>query len=193
MQVAIDRLAPGGKYGMINMHSWMFLSSFEKLRKAVLEEQTIDSLLHLGPRTFDELSGEVVQNASFVITKTEPKDTSGTYFRLLNGIDCGDKERLFLDALINHTKGIYFVEIPQRNFKKIPGTPIGYWVSQSFIAMYDNDSIEDHYIVRNGISTGDNTKYLRLWFEVSNAAKYWKYCNKGGTFRKWYGNNDYIV
>ena len=80
MDVCIDRLKDGGKYGMINMQSWMFLSSFETLRKKILDTQHIDSLLHLGPRTFDELSGEVVQNAAFVISKAIPKSSGGIYY-----------------------------------------------------------------------------------------------------------------
>ena len=81
MLLAIDRLLLNGKYGMINMQSWMFLSSFEKLRTRLLTENRIDNMLHLGPRTFDELSGEVVQNTAFVITNCEGKDATGAYYR----------------------------------------------------------------------------------------------------------------
>lgn len=88
MLLAKDRLMPNGKYGMINMQSWMFLSSFERLRIHLLEECTIDSMIHLGPRTFDELSGEVVQNTAFVITNAMPNNTRGTYFRLVEGKNC---------------------------------------------------------------------------------------------------------
>ena len=97
MILAINLIAKNGKYGMINMHSWMFLSSFEKLRKTILNNQQIDNLLHLGPRTFDELSGEVVQNAAFIITKTH-SNGFGIYFRLVDGKNCADKEHMFLYA-----------------------------------------------------------------------------------------------
>lgn len=122
MQVAEERLAENGKYGMINMQSWMFLSSFEKLRTHLLETLQIDSMLHLGPRTFDELSGEVVQNTAFVVTKHTPY-TTGAYFRLVDGKSCGDKERMFL------ARENGYPHVSQQNFEKIPGCPIGYWVS----------------------------------------------------------------
>ena len=99
MDVAINRLVKNGKYGMINMHSWMFLSSFEDLRHSLLDNEHIDSLLHLGPRTFDELSGEVVQNAAFVVVNSKYLNDSGIYFRLVEGRNCSDKERMFLESL----------------------------------------------------------------------------------------------
>ena len=115
MLLAIDRLADKGKYGMINMHAWMFLSSFEKLRFTLLDNEHIDSLLHLGPRTFDELSGEVVQNAAYVITKVHYPNNKGIYFRLIDGKNCGDKERMFLDALTHHTIKVYYPNVEQEN------------------------------------------------------------------------------
>ena len=108
MLLAIDRLLPNGKYGMINMQSWMFLSSFEKLRTRLLTENRIDNMLHLGPRTFDELSGEVVQNTAFVITNCEGKDATGAYYRLVDGKNCGDKERMFLEAREHDGNRIYY-------------------------------------------------------------------------------------
>ena len=131
MLLAIDRIKDYGKYGMINMHSWMFLSSFEKLRRSLLDKHHIDSLLHLGSRTFDELSGEVVQNASFVITKAsevivstgskhevhKERTNSGTYFRLVDGKNCGDKEQMFLDAQESHTENIFYSNVEQEYFE----------------------------------------------------------------------------
>ena len=216
MQVAIDRLADKGKYGMINMHSWMFLSSFESLRKTVLETQNIDSLLHLGARTFDELSGEVVQNAAFVISKRKPTYTghfssddpnipscqaicsrTADYFRLVDGRDCADKERMFLDALANHTKGIYFSEVAQSNFEKIPGSPIGYWVSKNLIIAIDkSESITSQvYAILKGAFTGDNKRFLRMWHEISNnkiGYRWKKYAKAGGNLR-WYGLANYLI
>lgn len=130
MLLAIDRLLPNGKYGMINMQSWMFLSSFEKLRTRLLTENRIDNMLHLGPRTFDELSGEVVQNTAFVITNCEGKDATGAYYRLIDGKNCGDKERMFLEVREHDGNRIYYPNVSQQDFEKIPGCPIGYWVSE---------------------------------------------------------------
>jgi len=195
MDVSIDRLRHNGKYGMINMQSWMFLSSFENLRTRLLEEQQIDSMLHLGPRTFDELSGEVVQNTTFVITKNTPK-VMGVYCRLVEGKDCADKERMFQE---NH----HVYRSLQSNFKKIPGCPIGYWVSEDKIRVFSNEQslrdIEDPSI---GMMTWDNNRFLREWYEVGydkiafninsieesiSSNKKWFPYNKGGSGCKWYG------
>lgn len=127
MLLAIDHLLPNGKYGMINMQSWMFLSSFEKLRARLLTENHIDHMLHLGPRTFDELSGEVVQNTAFVITNWEGKDAIGAYYRLVDGKNCGDKERMFLEARENASIILTSLSTTLRRFREHPsatGYPI---------------------------------------------------------------------
>lgn len=195
MQVAEERLAENGKYGMINMQSWMFLSSFEKLRTHLLETLQIDSMLHLGPRTFDELSGEVVQNTAFVVTKHTPY-TTGTYFRLVDGKNCGDKEQMFL------TGENGYPHVSQQNFEKIPGCPIGYWVSERMIeAFVKYLPLSSLATTRIGLVTGDNPHYLRFWREVSmkklsftaNNSIRWYPLSKGGTFRKWFGNNEVVL
>ena len=212
MQVAATRLKPEGKYGMINMHSWMFLSSFEALRQKLLSEQCIDSLLHLGPRTFDELSGEVVQNAAFVITNRPPSPHEhGTYYRLVDGKNCMAKRQLFLSHLHANTDSarIYYPNVEQRNFEKIPGGPIGYWVSERIQEVFtSNLALSAVASPCVGLQTADNARFLRLWFETSisklgfnceNAAvaarsgKKWFPINKGGSQRKWYGAQDYVV
>ena len=201
MQVCEERLVADGKYGMINMQSWMFLSSFEKLRTHLLETLQIDSMLHLGPRTFDELSGEVVQNTAFVVTKHTPY-TTGTYFRLVDGKNCGDKERMFLAGENGYP------HVSQQNFEKIPGCPIGYWVSENLIALFGLPKIKDVLETRQGLATGNNDIFLRLWFEIARskfkdgfssyeqalASGYkWFPYRKGGGARKWFGNRDYVI
>ena len=198
MDVAMNRLANGGKYGMINMHSWLFLTSFEELRKDLLKNEHIDSLLHLDPRPFDELSGEVVQNAAFVISKTPNTNKVGTYFRLVAGRNCADKEHMFIDAKINHTNKVYYPDVEQKNFEKIPGNPIGYWISQTDLNIIDSsDLIIDHADTRQGFATGDNNRFLRNIWEISRKKgtffKKWIPCSKGGSYRKWYGNIDICV
>lgn len=169
MDVAIQRLQPHGRYSMINMQSWMFLSSFEKLRKNVLDNYCIESMLHLGPRTFDELSGEVVQNTAFVIAKQTSKQ-GGTYFRLVDGKCCADKEAIFLQAKAEHIDKVYYPNVPQANFEKIPGCPIGYWLSTIFISIFENNpTIEETVSTKLGMSTNDNNRFLREWFEISQA------------------------
>lgn len=202
MLVVQDKLANNGKYGMINMQSWMFLSSFEKLRTLLLDNLQIDSMLHLGPHTFDELSGEVVQNTAFVASNHHP-DHTGSYFRLVNGKDCSDKERMFL------ARENCYPNVSQKNFKKIPGCPIGYWASEKVMSAFKKENIiSNKAIARSGFSTGKNEKYIRLWTEISfnkigyglsNNEEYvssqYKFVpfTKGGGYRKWYGNNDSVV
>ena len=193
MQVCEERLVFDGKYGMINMQSWMFLSSFERLRTHLLDTMQIDNMLHLGPRTFDELSGEVVQNTAFVLTKHVPYQ-AGTYYRLVDGKNCGDKERMFLAG-----ENCY-PHVSQQNFKKIPGCPIGYWMSEKMIEAFYQGTISDIAQPCKGIDTGENEYFLRLWQEISfehidvnEGIGIWVPYNKGGAFRKWYGNREYLL
>lgn len=208
MMLSIDRLVANGKYGMINMQSWMFLSSFEKLRSTLLNNYHIENMLHLGPRTFDELSGEVVQNTAFVIAKHK-FDEGGVYFRLVDGKNCTDKKGLFLRALRERTSKVYYQNVFQSDFEKIPGCPIGYWVSPNILRIFtSNLALSAVCSPTQGLATADNARFLRLWFEVSrnrigfgfeNAASAarsglkWFSHNKGGGFRRWYGNQDYVI
>lgn len=223
MDVAIDRLIHNGKYGMINMHSWMFLSSFEALRRNLIDNQTIDSLLHLGPRTFDELSGEVVQNATFVITNTTGQNScsmvteqkqhrdvtkKGTYFRLVDGKNCSDKERMYIEALDKHTKNVYYSHVEQENIRLLPGNPIGYWISETLIDVFrETPKMDSFYDVKSGLSTGNNDIFVRHWHEINFQKMFRSYSSsiserkdykwipysKGGGVKKWYGNNELVV
>ena len=207
MILAIDRLQKYGKYGMINMHSWMFLSSFERLRQTILDEQTIDSLLHLGARTFDELSGEVVQNAAYVITKAKHNQTTGSYFRLVDGRNCGEKEQIFIDSLNHNITPYKYSNVNQSDFQKIKGGAIIYQISQNLLKVFsDNKNLGKIYKTITGSSTGENATFLRLWQEVDtkkigfnldsnyNGFGYkWIPCIKGGPFRRWYGNLYYLI
>ena len=205
-------LAEKGKYGMINMQSWMFLSSFKELRRHVIKSLHIDNMLHLGPRTFDELSGEVVQNTTFVISKYSPIiNDKGTYYRLVRGKNCDEKNQLF----ISHINGndddsrIYYPNVEQKNFEKIPGSPIGYWVSNHIFNIFENSTpISNYSTARSGFSTGNNDLFIRTWNEVSfksiglglhnneefitSGLKYVPFTS-GGSYRKWYGNQNNVV
>ena len=210
MQMGMKRLIFNGKMAQINMQSWMFLSSFEKLRTLLLKNYNIDNMLHLGPRTFDELSGEVVQNTAFVLSNHEPTEQGGIYYRLVDGKNCADKERLFLEAKQGNGTAIidsklYTINYPyveQYNFEKIPGNPIGYWVSEIMFTIFaKNNKLAKVLTTREGMAPADNAKFLKLWYEVSkqtislfnsNSDKWYPYI-KGGTYRKWSGNQEYIV
>ncbi len=190
MDVAINLLNCCSKYAMINMHSWMFLSSFESIRKTIITEQKIDSLLHLGPRTFDELSGEVVQNAAYVITKIENVNNTfyGTYFRLVEGKNCSDKENMFLSGAYRYKNKL------QSDFSKIPGSPIGYWLSETILNTFSNKKLSERTLSDGQILTGDNERFIRFFWETSSkttgigTGKKWTLMAKGGGYRKWYGN-----
>lgn len=213
MLLAKDRLVPNGKYAMINMHSWMFLPSFEHLRKDLLETMQIDSMLHLGPHTFDELSGEVVQNTAFVVSNindTVESECSGTYYRLVDGKNCADKERMFLenrDGNVNGAK-VYYPNVKQKDFERIPGCSIGYWATPMMISNFSNPSLGIVAHPRRTIQCGDVIKFIRSWYEPnykdieqSNDSLYiknnskckWFYFSSGGSKRKWYGNLDEVL
>lgn len=208
MQMGMERLAPNGKMAQINMQSWMFLSSFEKLRKQFLTHYNIDNMLHLGPRTFDELSGEVVQNTAFVLSKHEPTEQGGVYYRLVDGKNCADKEQLFLSHIHGNEDGnsIYYPNVEQKNFEKIPAAPFGYWLSDKTMTLiHDNHYfLSDVMVTREGMATADNPRFLRTWEEVNfnkislnafscNDGYKWYPYNKGGGSRKWFGLNSLIV
>lgn len=213
MLVAKDRLVPYGKYAMINMQSWMFLSSFEQLRKDLLETMQIDSMLHLGPRTFDELSGEVVQNTAFVVSNindTDELECSGTYYRLVDGKNCADKERMFLENRDRNVDGakVYYPNVKQKDFENIPGYSIAYWVKHDFLTFYSKSKkVDEYFDVKSGLSTGNNEIFVRFWSEVnikkmclSFSNKFtdrkgfkWIPYSKGGGVKKWYGNNYLVV
>lgn len=200
MMVCMDRLKDGGRMGMINMQSWMFLSSFEALRKLFLKEYTLSSMLHLGPRTFDELSGEVVQNTAFVFDKTEPNETSKCiFYRLVDSKNCKEKE-------IEYQRGEHIYYKNQKEFTRIPGFILGYWLSDNIIRLFKSNNLSSEVIASVGIQTGDNDKFVHNWWEVaflscvfnltnssdSFGELKWMPYNKGGSFRKW-GGNDYCV
>lgn len=210
MQVAEERLAENGKYGMINLPSWLFLSIFEKLRINLINNYHIDSLLHMGRGIFGIDWGSV----AFVVTKAQ-ETTNGIYFRLhkrnFQHIYYYHIEQLFLKALADHSfkydfdsyrdeEGrvntftlahdenglqLYYVA-NQQNFEKIPGCPIGYWVNKPEI--FDNDSVSKRGFFSGGRNkTHDNNKYVRFFWEVSIKSDRWaKYSNAGG-LRKYFG------
>lgn len=189
--------AENGYQAMITQHSWMFLSSYEKLRKKLLQCDTVN-MAHLGPRAFDEIGGEVVQTTSFVMRNTDLKGYKGVYCRLIDPTSEQGKEEMFLAKENRYTA-------QQSNFSKIPGSPVAYWVSSNIIEAFDNIKLEDISRARRGLETGNNEKYLRYWFEVKHNdidfectelkafKRKWLPHNKGGEYRNWFGNNDYIV
>ncbi len=186
---------------MITQHAWMFLSSFEKLRAKLLLKDTVN-MAHLGPRAFEEIGGEVVQTTSFVMRNSHIADDKGTYCRLIDPTTQQGKEDMFLAG-----ENRYIAQ--QSNFSKIPGSPVAYWVSDLIPRIYAKvPTLETLADVKHGLTTGKNELFVRMWEEVSwtkidttlsnrsqvatSSAKWFPY-NKGGEFRKWYGNADYVL
>ena len=186
---------------MITMQSWMFLSSFETLRKNIIEKTEIISLNHLGTRAFSEIGGEVVSTVAWVSQKKSPKN-DGIYLRLVDYNNADLKEEEFFN------KNNYF-QAKQKDFEKIPGSPIAYWVSDKIREIFEkNQKLGEVGEAKQGLATADNNRFLRLWNEVSfikighnmtnsqealESKKKWFPYNKGGEFRKWYGNQEYLV
>ena len=196
MDVASNLLHEYGLYGMINMQSWMYLASFEDFRNELFSHSIIKSMLHLGPRTFDELSGEVVQNTAFIIQKDYKEDSKGVYYRLVEGTDCGDKQRIFEEALNGDNPGIIYSGVSQDDFCIISGSPVLYDLPKGAYKCFANDTIEAYCLSNGQNITGDNGKYLRFLWEVDsrNVRKdYWSLCARGGGFRRYYGNVDNLI
>ncbi len=196
-----------GYAAMVTMQSWMFLGSFEKMRQGIIDEKTILTMAHLGPRAFDAIGGEVVSVTANVLYNGKAT-IKGAYARLVDINGSEPKREKLLEAIHNPTCG-WFYRADATTFHDIPGSPIAYWASEAVHeAFLLGKSLGSIGYPRVGIQTGENAKFLRLWWEVPNTtskydarnvtecqashAKWFPY-NKGGEYRKWYGNNDYVI
>ena len=182
-------LVPNGYQAMITMHSWMFLSSYEKLRLK-LQQSTIVNMAHLGARAFEEIGGEVVQTTAFVLGRKHIAEYKGVYCRLIEPTSQVGKEEMFLAG-----EKRYVAE--QGNFAKIPGEPVAYWVSKAVFSAFDHEKIAQYAISDGQTKTGNNDKYLRLIWEVDRTktgrGNKWVLHAKGGMYRRWYGNIDTLI
>lgn len=231
VEMMMQRSSVHGRYAFIIPPSWMFLSTFEGLRKSIINNQTIDSLLHLSRGVFGADFGA----SSAVIANTKSSDACGTYFRLIERtfqeFDQKHLQLLFEKTLLNHDfrylfadyskdvedlvysehgAKIYYPNVPQANFEKIPGCPIGYWVSEQMIEVWVENGCNFNMFAdaRVGLDSGDNNRFLKLWQEVQYSKIGFGFTStnafhesnslyvphtKGGGFRKWYGNFEYIL
>ncbi|MCI8646070.1 MAG: BREX-1 system adenine-specific DNA-methyltransferase PglX [Firmicutes bacterium] len=195
-----EMLKTNGYQAMITMHSWMFLSSYEKLRKKILLSNIIN-MVHLGAKAFEEIGGEVVQTTSFVIRKDYISDYKGVYCRLVEPNSQQAKEEIFLTCQNRYITG-------QSDFPRIPGSPVAYWVGKQVIKAFESSLLGDYAYPKQGFATGNNDTFLKFWYEVdltkigfgmgnrelaNQSGKKWFPCNKGGSFRRWYGNNNYLA
>ena len=218
MLLQAERTLEGGYYANIVPPSWMFLSTFEALRRYIIDNQAINSLLHLSRGVFGADFGSV----STVIRNCKEDNANGVYFRLIERtfqeFDQKHLKLLFEKTLKNHEFRYYFADyskevsdivysekgakilypqIAQNNFKKIPGCPMGYWVSEAFLSIMDSPKMNTEIFADGQILTGDNNRFLRLFWEVdgrkTGKGKHWPIMTKGGGFRRWYGNMQHVV
>lgn len=229
VQMAKYNTIKDGMYAFIIPPSWLFLGTFEGLRKDIIENQSIQSMLHLSRGVFGADFGAVTS----VIKNKKDTEAKGTYFRLVERtfqeFDQKHLRMLFEQTLANHDfkyrfkdyskdvatlpysedgNRIYYPNVEQKNFEKIPGKRFGYWLSSTIIENFKSYKLKDIYSPKAGLSTGDNKRFLRFWHEVSNSNIFkncksrkdlkqdtykWIPMTKGGSFRKWYGNNEYVL
>lgn len=187
-----------GYSAMVTMQSWMFLGSFEKMRSKLIAEKGIVTMAHLGPRAFDAIGGEVVSVTADVLYNGRC-EVPGAYFRLVDLNGSEPKCQALLEAIKNPTCG-WFYRRDASTFHQIPGSPIAYWVGDGLLRAYATGKCIDEVArPKVGMQTSNNSKYLRLWWETdwiptdaTGSHKWIKYL-KGGSFRKWSGNLEYVL
>ncbi|HQL95839.1 MAG TPA: BREX-1 system adenine-specific DNA-methyltransferase PglX, partial [Candidatus Hydrogenedentes bacterium] len=218
---------PGGCAALITMQSWMFLSSFEKLREHLLRHATVLAMAHLGPRAFDSISGEVVNTTAFVLLNAGLPACKGAYIRLVEGNSEAEKQTTLKAACGTAVtparkdtatspaptpaapQAPGFFHVAAEDFRKIPGSPIAYWVSERVREVFEtSEPLGTVGSPTHGVVTGDNDRFLRRWSEVSifqtcfdatnreeavRSMARWFPVSKGGPFRRWFGNNEFVI
>ncbi|MBE6064445.1 BREX-1 system adenine-specific DNA-methyltransferase PglX [Clostridium cochlearium] len=183
-----------GYYSMITQHSWMFLSSFEKLR-VQLQNNTIVNMIHLGARAFEEIGGEVVQTTAFVKMKIGLGKYKGIYIRLVDYKSSDEKENGFHN-IIKERNGDFY-EQPANIFKQVPSNNLSYWITKHTAELFARTRFLENVCDYTGSlhKTANNDKYLRYFWEINDRKRNntWAPYNKGGGFRKWFGNNHLLV
>lgn len=204
----LDLARTHGTIAMITMQSWMFLTTYETFRENLLGETSILSMAHLGPRAFDSIGGEVVSTSAFVLEKSNNPEYKGHYLRLIDGGSEKEKESNFRNQIdYFYDRDVY--RCSTEDFKKMPGSPIAYWASKGFRNIFSTTKpLDQTHKPRAGTTTTNNERFIRLWYEVGYDSielgarpivdaretnlKWFPY-NKGGGFRKYYGNNEYLL
>lgn len=183
---------------MVTMQSWMFLSSFEKMRVNILNTRNITNLLHME----NMVMGIAFGTAVTVFRNGHVQGYKGTYNQI-KLCDIVNNKPKYFPVLDNR-----FSQVATDNFSKIPGSPMAYWISKQLMNTFEHPSIENYVLFRQGMATSDNNRFLRLWHEVKesktnlhatdlesarHSGSKWFAYNKGGAYRKWYGNSEYVV
>lgn len=208
MERALQFTLPHGSMAMINMQAWMFLSSYERLRGKLLSNATIQSMAHLGERAFDSIGGAVVSTTAFVMKHVHFAKYKGAFVRLIEGRSEAEKDTS-LRRTIQKVGGDQLYLVSAEDFEKIPGSPISYWLGERTVSLFsEHKPMSDFATAKIGLMTSDNGRFMRFSWEVSRdqccfdaedddeaavSGKRWFPHNKGGGFRRWSGNREYLV
>ena len=191
MFMEIEFVKQNGFRSMVNPDSWMFLTSFAKLREMIVNTEMFVNMIHIGMGAFDA----VVQTVTFVIRNSFVPSYKATYRRLIENLDLSNIYNSFINSKIFITNS--------SKYKSLPLNPIAYWASDHVVSLFDNDPLSVIAEPRQGLATGNNDVFLKFWYEVNAIktsflsdkplTKKWFPCNKGGEYRRWYGNNYWVV
>ena len=191
-----------GYYAMINQQSWMFLSTFEKLREFIIGNQTIINMAHTGTRTFPEIGGEKVQNTAYIMQNSNVDNYKGNYVRLIDYNTSEKKSENIFNKSISYKSTL-------NEYKKFPEIPFWYWASNQIKHIYNNANLFGNIVqIKAGLTTGNNEIFQRNWYEINfknigfnyktveetrNGLHRWYPCNSGGQYRKWFPTNLIVV
>lgn len=196
-----------GLVAMITMQAWMFLGSFKTLRRHIMSSAPPVTMAHLGERAFNSIGGEVVSTTAFVLEGARSAESRSSYFRLVEGRSEAEKGALLADAVRAETPNRFNVATTELD--NVPGARIAYWLSPAMLRVFAKGRpLGEIAAPKQGLATADNSRFLRHWFEVSqdrscftaasreeaaaSGAKWFPHL-KGGNFRKWWGNQDYVI
>lgn len=208
MEVGLNRVKEDRFVSIVNQQSWMFLSSYYYLREEYLKKSVIYNMIHLGSRAFEENVGTIVQTTAFISRKSSIDKYKSKFVRLVDHSSSEEKQTKLLEIKNNlNQDDVYSVRLS--DFNDIPGKPIAYWISSNIVNLFKNNKkLGDFAAPRQGMATSDNNRFLRYWYEVAInrigfqlgstdeaklSNKKWFPYNKGGQYRKWFGNNEFVV
>lgn len=184
-------LKPWGNNAMVTMQSWMFLSFFAKLRNEIVNEKNINNFIHIGYNSFPEMNSKIAQACAFSISNRNIENYKSDFIGLNFADASADKHKLFL----NERDSLRYT-VSQKNIKCIPGNPLAFWISDDERKAFNNNICNSNICqTSNGIQTGNNERYVREWWEIdhSKISGKWRLYNKGGQYRKWYGNVTSVI
>ncbi|OLS37725.1 BREX-1 system adenine-specific DNA-methyltransferase PglX [Bacillus sp. MRMR6] len=185
IEKAINLTRKDNYTAIITQHAWMFLDSFSLLREKLITESTIVSMAHLGTKAFEEISGEVVQTTAAILKNSSIKEYKGTFSRLVNYSNSREKEKAFLK------KSAVYTGLKQEEFLKVPNKIIAYWLEN--VDIFSGDSIGNFFESAGRVKSHNNEKYVRFFWEVDNTDNKWVPFANGGGYRKYYGNEYFVV